>query len=223
MIENSKTIVVFAAHPDDEVMGCGGSIAKYVDSGKTVEIVYMTPSRNNKQRKLKEEEARNAAKVLGVNNIFFFGEHDRHVSYNQTTLNKTIRLLRKEKADLVFVPHPEEADRDHKATYEIVNEAVWLTSSQHMPHLGKSHSVLGLFLYEVWTPLKDFQLIEDVTNFMSKKTKALQQYKSQLSTVRYDEAIRGLNRYRGLMTSAGDYAEVFKIKSLKESLAGIIS
>ena len=39
---SSERILVFAAHPDDEIIGCGGSIAKYAKAGKQVSIIYLT-------------------------------------------------------------------------------------------------------------------------------------------------------------------------------------
>jgi LmbE family N-acetylglucosaminyl deacetylase len=65
--------------------------------------------------------------------------------------------------------------------------------------------------YEVWTPLSEFNYVEDISEFIDKKIAALKEHKSQIQQIRYDEAMEGLARYRGAMTGKGKYCEVFNI------------
>ncbi|MBI1971759.1 MAG: PIG-L family deacetylase [Candidatus Aenigmarchaeota archaeon] len=213
-----SSAMVFAAHPDDEIIGCGGTIAKYVDRGKAVDVVCVSSSGNEEERAVRGGEARRAAEFLGVRNLYFLGEPERFIDYNEKALKGAISILRSSRPDIVFAPHSGEGDRDHRAVYDIVNEAVWIASSPHMQDLGEKCDVRALLLYEVWTPMDEPHVAEDVTGFMDRKIEALGKHESQLSVIRYDEAAKGLNRYRGAMTGAGDYAEVFKIKFLKGSL-----
>lgn len=66
-------------------------------------------------------------------------------------------------------------------------------------------------MYEVWTPLQDMDHISDITENVEIKRKAILEYKSQCDVLQFDQAILGLNRYRGEMNSwpGGEYAEVF--------------
>jgi LmbE family N-acetylglucosaminyl deacetylase len=63
----------------------------------------------------------------------------------------------------------------------------------------------------VWTPLSEFNYIEDISEFIDKKIAALRKHESQIKSLRYDEAAEGLARYRGAMTGKGKYCEVFQI------------
>ena len=76
----SNSILVLAAHPDDEVLGCGGSIAKFSDNGAEVNVAFLADgisSRGVVQSKLNDElmnrrnAAKKACKILGANAIFF--------------------------------------------------------------------------------------------------------------------------------------------------------
>jgi hypothetical protein len=64
--------------------------------------------------------------------------------------------------------------------------------------------------YEVWSPLPQYDDVEDITPVMARKLKAVRCHRSQLGHFRYDAAIRGLNRYRGELAARCRYAEVFR-------------
>src|SRR3990170_5536531 len=219
MLENDlfKKIMVCGAHPDDEVIGCGGSIAKYIKNNRKVEVAYMSStdaSQDLDKARVREEEAKNACKLLGVKKFFFLREPGRYIQYNRRTVEKVITLLKAESPNCVYVHNAEDWDTDHRATYKIINEACWM-SGLDMPQCGRNVTdIKCILLYEVWTPLQDFQYSENISEFIGTKIRALQEYRSQLSSVRYDEAIKGLNRFRGIMSVSSKYAEVFKIKRL---------
>jgi LmbE family N-acetylglucosaminyl deacetylase len=66
-------------------------------------------------------------------------------------------------------------------------------------------------MYEVWTPLQRMDEIVDISPYVETKLAAVRAHKSQCAVLRFDEAVQGLNRYRGEMHSwpGGDFAEVF--------------
>ena len=66
-------------------------------------------------------------------------------------------------------------------------------------------------MYEVWTPMQRMDHIVDITPYVDIKRRAIRAHKCQCAVMKFDEAILGLNRYRGEMHSwpGGDYAEVF--------------
>jgi hypothetical protein len=63
--------------------------------------------------------------------------------------------------------------------------------------------------YEVWSPLTCHDWVEDISAVMARKLRAVRCYQSQLRLFRYDHAVRGLNRYRGILCAGGRYAEAF--------------
>jgi len=64
--------------------------------------------------------------------------------------------------------------------------------------------------YEVWTPLSQYDDVEDITSVMPRKLRAVRAHRSQVVDFKYDRAIAGLNRYRGEMAAKTRYAEVFQ-------------
>ena len=73
----NKSILVFAAHPDDEALGCGGTIALHAQTGAHVQVVFMTDGVNSRDnvQKIEVEERRDAAKeasrILGAQTPIF--------------------------------------------------------------------------------------------------------------------------------------------------------
>jgi hypothetical protein len=61
----------------------------------------------------------------------------------------------------------------------------------------------------VWSPLGRYDWVEDVGAVMARKLRAVRCYRSQLRVFRYDAAVRGLNRYRGVLGAGSRYAEAF--------------
>jgi LmbE family N-acetylglucosaminyl deacetylase len=214
-----KRVLVFAAHPDDDLIGCGGSLAKHVKLGNHVSVCYMTSgdagsldySKADLAR-IREDEARNAAQVIGFQDLTFLRNPDGYLECDQDNLRKLVELVRKKQANIVYVHHQSDAHQDHRTTFQLVNEAVGRAGTPLFQECkGEPWCVDTVLAFEVWTPLSDFEYVEDISEFIDKKIAALKKHESQVKTVRYDEAVEGLARYRGAMTGKGQYCEVFKI------------
>jgi LmbE family N-acetylglucosaminyl deacetylase len=215
-------ILVVSSHQDDEVIGCGGTIIKHHKKGDKIWIVYITagwsgiPKIKSKKEatKIREKEAQNACKILGVEKTIFIREKDRSISETGKIIQKLIKIIREIKPNFIYAPHPEEKDVEHKITYKTTKEASWLSKSAYFPNLGNpTKSIEAIYLYEVWTPMKDFFKKEDITNVIDIKTKALSMYKSQIGYLNLIDATIGLNMYRGSMIGTTKrFAEVFQIE-----------
>lgn len=216
-------VLIISPHHDDEVIGCGGTIVKHRKKNDKIWVVYITagwsgiPKIKSKQEaiKLREKEAWNACKILGVEKAIFMREEDRNISANSMIIQRLIKIMRKIKPNLIYTPHPNEQDIEHRITYEITKEAAWLSKSPYLPKLGRpTKSVETIYLYEVWTPMKDFFIREDITSVIDVKIKALLAYKSQLEYLNLIDAITGLNIYRGSMVgTTKKFAEVFQVEN----------
>ncbi len=215
-------VLVISPHQDDEVAGCGGAIIKHCQKGDKVCVAYVTAGWSGipeiKPRKeaikIREGEAMNACKILGVGKTIFMREKDRELSASNKITQKLISIIRKIQPNIIYVPHPGEKDREHKIAYEITKDAACLSKTSYLPELGKSTKALEIiYLYEVWTPMQNFFLKENITDVIDIKTKALLAYKSQLKYLNLVDAINGLNMYRGSMTNTTrKFAEVFQIE-----------
>lgn len=214
-----ERVMVFAPHPDDDIIACGGSIAKHVQKGHHVSIVYLSSGEAGSLSyvpedlaKIREAEAARAAGLLGVADLIFLSNPDGYISFTRETLEIIIRLIRSKKPTKVYLPHENESVLDHQQTHRLVWEACKRAAGPWFHDCGKeSWSVSSMLAYEVWTPLQNVTLAEDISDFISVKLAALREHQSQLADIAYDEAIEGLNRYRGITIGAGKYCECFQI------------
>ncbi len=212
-------VMVFAPHPDDDLLGCGGSMAKAVKAGHHITIVYMSSGEcgsvkysTEDLRLIREEEARKASQLLGIRDLVFMRYPDGNLQYTNERVLEIVTLLRRFHPQTVYLPHQQDRHHDHTATHQIVMEACkraagpWFQSCT-----GEAWQVPRILAYEVWTPLNQPSYYEDISAEMEIKKQALQCHCSQLENIAYDEAISGLNRYRSVMSGIGRYAECFQI------------
>ncbi len=214
-----KKIMVFAPHPDDDILGCGGSIAKHSHQGHEIIIVYMTSGEAGsltysceELATLRENEARQASLLLKVNETIFLRNPDGYFEYKRDNIVKIVSLLRTKKPDIIYLPHQLDGNEDHRVTNKLVLDACrrssgpWFQECQGIPWEVKT-----ILAYEIWTPLQDVSYSEDITPFMEQKLSALRLHVSQLKDIQYDEAIKALNHYRGIMSGKGQYCECFQV------------
>jgi LmbE family N-acetylglucosaminyl deacetylase len=214
-----EKLLVFAPHPDDDVIGCGGTIARYIAQGNQAAIVYVTSgeagsltSNSGELSSLREEEATQAAALLGVSDLVFLRQPDGYISWNQKLVETLVSIIRSRQPSMVFLPNEEEAVRDHQQSSQIILEACKRAAGPWFPACGEQPwSVDKILAYEVWTPLSRYNLTVDISDFMQLKLAALRQHGSQLADIAYDEAVQGLNRYRGVTSGTGQYAECFQL------------
>lgn len=215
-----KNILVFAPHYDDEAIGCGGTIAKHGAAGDEVHVVYMTRGDSTLPRgaeveqylALRESEAREAMDVLGVREGIFLGCDDRGLYPERPLLLKLVEIIRRVNPSIAYTPHPNDGDRDHRITTELVREAIWLSSSPYFANHGPRPSgPTKVRFYEVWSPLPAVSILEDITGVADTKRSAIQCYRTQTVHVDYAEATLGLNRYRGMLMGVDRFAEAFSM------------
>ena len=221
---NRQRILVFAPHPDDEVLGCGGTIAKHMERDNTVYVTFLTNgemsgSFNNPEQmaQIRKKEACGAAKILGVQlkNVTFFEFPDGQISpYNFEQFTQTLSHIRQIKPHLVYLPHEEEESFDHRCAFQLIWRALKMAPSSNYPLYGKPWWVSTVLAYEVWTPLASYQYGEAIGNQLKKKIRALRSYQSQSfgakKMSKYIERGEYLAGYRAAM-SIGDYREVFQV------------
>jgi len=202
-----RYVLVIAPHPDDESIGCGGTIYLHTQSGDRVHVVVLTSGerglRPPDRTPIREMEVRDAAEVLGVEQISFLRLPDlRLVDSIQVGAQLLHNVFNSGIPDLIYLPHPEEAHIDHGAVLPMVRAAL-----SKLEKGAKRPLLLG---YEVWTPLAVFDVIKDISGVIQQKLRAVRCHHTQIRHFRHDHAVRGLARYRGVMTARGRYVEVFR-------------
>jgi len=204
-----KRVLVLAPHPDDETLGCGGSIAIHATAGDPVKVVFLTNGSQGDSKcqfdcsdyvHLRRMEATAACDLLGVSDIEFWNYQDRSLSGTQGVLFQLIDLLDSYKPDMVYVPSPLEFHPDHRAACFLIYSAVQTGCHE-----------LDIAFYEINQPLYINTLV-DISGVAEKKKNAICAYQSQLSQLPYDKIILGLNHFRCLtLPEFVTHAEGFSI------------
>jgi LmbE family N-acetylglucosaminyl deacetylase len=197
----SGKIVVLAPHMDDEVLGCGGTIARHAQSGADVSVIFLTdgrhsdstiaalpePERGRRERELvdiRKQEAQRAGEILGVKNITFLDAEDGRLHSDTHAPARLRKVLELERPHLVYLPFFLESHADHCAASDVLIAAT--TGSRF------DFECRG---YEVWTPLFP-NLVVEIDATIELKKQALACYRSQLADMDYLHMGIGLNAYR---------------------------
>ena len=131
MIQNFNKILIIAAHQDDETIGCGGTIKKWSDSGKKINLVLVTDGSTgidqekqyNSIIETRNTELEDVKNILVINNIIKLNEKCQEVKNNKSTFHKIIKVIRKTQPDLIITHASIDKHRDHRTINEIVKEA----------------------------------------------------------------------------------------------------
>jgi len=221
-----KSILVVAAHPDDEVLGCGGTIAKHAQSGDKAHILIIAEgatSRHEKRDVKKSDDELNtlrlsafkAAQVMGAEKPRFGNFPDNRLDgVDLLDIVKLIETVVKEvQPHTVYVHHSGDLNIDH----QVVHRAV-LTACRPLP----GFCVKNIFAYETvssteWgvetqTPFRPTRFI-NISNTYLDKLAALEAYKTEIRPyphARSIDNIKALARTRGA-TVGLEFAEAYAV------------
>jgi LmbE family N-acetylglucosaminyl deacetylase len=205
-------VLCFAPHPDDEVIGPGGVLARHALQGDRVRVVLATDGTAGdpdgrfgtaeELRELRRGESRAGLEELGVGDVTFWGYPDGCVVTADDVEGIARRAAEEMQAfgpETVYLPWSGEGHPDHRALFAGVGLAI--------DRVGFAGEVLG---YEVWTAM-DPDVVIDITAAAERKRAAIRCYTTQLAYVDYEHVIFGLNAYRSLSFQAGrGFAEAFQ-------------
>ena len=187
-----RAAIVFAPHPDDETLGCGGLLAAYAASSVPVHVIVVTSGGYGEHGRAgtatRENESRAACARLGIPRVGFWRESDRGVACNESTVLRAMQDILRADANLVLAPSIHEIHPDHRAT-------AWIAIEAARRLVLQGHE-LRVAMYEIGHPLHRVDALVDITPFASVKREAVACYRSQLDIRSYDEVILALNRYR---------------------------
>lgn len=199
-----KKVLVLAPHPDDDIIGCGGTLYRYHLMGSEIVVVYMTDGRkgNNRYREdelifIRQNEARSASRIIGIDRLIFLDNRDSELTASHKTVTELSEILSDYKPEAVFLPFFMDNHYDHIATSQIFFSA------------ARSFPSSMCYSYGIWTPLPTFNIISDITTCLQTKILALHEHKSQLELFNFTEAVKGISRYHSAMSGGDGYAEIF--------------
>jgi LmbE family N-acetylglucosaminyl deacetylase len=207
----AKRALVLSPHPDDDVIGCGGTIAKLVAHGCEVTVLYLTDGRKgdptghfaeSRLVELREEEAKAACRLLGVKSSVFLRRQDGNLKPDASTLADVTATIRTTEPDAVYHPsffegffHP-----DHLQT-NVILDRVFSTADWGFSCYG----------YEIYTPIIPNRLV-DISAQARLKISAIEQHRTQ-QRIRTFTKILELNQYRAAILGplGSTHAEAFLV------------
>ncbi|MFD3381951.1 MULTISPECIES: PIG-L deacetylase family protein [unclassified Streptomyces] len=221
-------ILVFAPHPDDETLGCGGSIAHHIEMGRSVNVVFLTSgeqgvtgTRVERAGLVREQEAETALGKLGVaaQDVHFLRLPDGGLDpMDWDHFLQVLCILRQLRPSAVYLPHAADASFDHRQAFQLVWRALEKCASRSYPHAGQRHWVGTVLAYEVWSTLPAPSYLQRLDPAqIAAKHDALSCYSTQVKGEgEADYAGDGgvaLARFRGAM-SVGGHCEAFAVLRL---------
>jgi N-acetylglucosamine malate deacetylase 1 len=206
MLNKFKKAFILAPHTDDGELGCGGTIAKLIESG--VEVFYIAFSTAEEsvpdgfEKNELEFEVKRATTVLGIpeKNLLIYRFPVRKLNFSRQEILEILISLRSEhNPDLIFLPSLNDAHQDHKTVAEEGLRAF------------KNKTILGYEL--IWNNLKFSTdcFVSLARKHVELKVSALQEYQTQSNRpYMKDEFIRSLSRVRGVQIGC-EFAETFEV------------
>ena len=204
-----ERVVVVAVHPDDETIGCGGTIIKHLNRGGEVHCILVT--KGNAEQKVIWNKVKDAYHFTSVTELDLpeLDLMDKSLNELIPPLSKAISTIQPQ---TIIIPNRSDAHSDHKA---IFNAVASCTKAFRYPFIEKVLMMEVISETDFALPLPEGQFIAnyfvDISKEYAKKEEILEIYESELlpyPQTRNLSTMQALNRYRGSQINA-EYAEAF--------------
>ncbi len=213
-------VLIIAPHPDDEVLGCGGIIAKNVACNNETYVGVITkacePVFSEEYDKENKEHCLNAHKLLNVKETFFLDFPAAMLdSVDRCELNAAVASLIRDLApEEVYIPHRGDLHLDHKLTSDACMVALRPRNDYSVKRVY-AYETLSETEWEIPNSANAFvpNVFVDISEYIDLKLEAMKEYKKQLCKYpdpRSIEAIKALAMLRG-STISKEYAESFML------------
>jgi LmbE family N-acetylglucosaminyl deacetylase len=205
----SKTVLVVAAHTDDEALGCGGTIARHVAEGDTVCAVFLAdgvtsrPEASSTELKQRNAAADQAHRILGITKTYMLGFSDNRMDSLPLLdiVQKLEVVLREIRPQVVYTHHYGDLNIDHRITHQAT-----ITACRPVP----DSSVREIYTFEVlsateWnTPeVAPFvpSVFVDISDYLEIKMKALEAYELEMREEPHSRSMANVRRLAELRGS----------------------
>lgn len=220
-------VLAVSCHPDDIEIGCGGTLARYVDEGHNVTICHCANGnmghvliQPDELGKIRIEEARRGGEKMGVMDVITLNVGDLYVdSRDQKQVEAMTEIVRRVKPDVIITHDPDDYMKDHREVSHLVFDASF---SATVPHFAEGeHPFIGNFapiFYMDTLAGVNFQpeYYVNIGSTIERKLEALDCHDSQIKWMRdhdnvdFLDMVRTCAKYRGYQCGV-EYAEGFKI------------
>lgn len=193
-------VLAIGAHPDDVDMIAGGTIAKLVNRGKSVVIMDLTRGEMGTRGspELRQEEARCAARVLGVQERITLDLGDGRLEDNLENRRQVIEKIRAFRPKVVMGHYWEDLHPDHVAAGNILKSVMYPAGFANYPVEGEPYRPAE-FLYFMAHFTFEPSFIVDITGFHDQKIEAVKCFNSQLHAPGKQEPATGISQPDFLM------------------------
>ncbi len=186
-------LLVFAVHPDDAELSCGGILLTEKMKGKKTGVIDLTQGELGTRgtAETRKEEAAAAAKILQLDIRENLRMADGFFKNDEVHQRKVIVAIRKYQPEIIFCNAPEDRHPDHGRSAKLVEDAAFLSG------LRKIETTDNGILQEVWKPKYVFNFIQDkylhpnfvmdISDVMDQKLKAINAYGTQFNNLDLDE------------------------------------
>ncbi|MBD3799582.1 MAG: PIG-L family deacetylase [Epsilonproteobacteria bacterium] len=222
-MHSNKKILIVAAHPDDEVLGCFGTIGRLVKEGCEAYTLILGEGKTSRDEQRMVENKKDEIEVLnieikkandtiGIKKVFVEAFPDnRFDSVDLLDIIKVISRVKMEvKPDIIFTHYEHDLNIDHQITYKAV-----ITATRPM----EDESVKEIYSFEIlssteWNYPLSFSpdTYFDISDTIDIKINAMKEYKSELCDYPHPRSLEGIElnaKYQGMRVGK-KYAEAFK-------------
>lgn len=215
-------ILVVAVHPDDETLGCGGTLLKHKHNGDKIYWLICTKiDENSDYYTTRENEIKQASDTYKFDGIFSLGLKTMRVDeYSMSELiDKISKAINEVRPSIIYLPFKGDVHSDHRKIFEASYSC---TKAFRYPFINKIYMMETLSETEFAPSTKEDSFIPnsfvDISEYFEKKIEIMKIFKSEVAEhpfPRSEKNIRALAVLRGA-TCGCEYAESFML--LKENL-----
>lgn len=216
-----KKVLVFAVHPDDETLGCGGTLLKHKKSkDETFWLIGTNLSKEAGYSELqiskRKEEIKKVAKEYSFKDVFQldFPTTTLHKFDISILINSYKDIIHKVKPEIIYLPYHADAHSDHRVAFSAMAPVL---KSFRLPELKQSYMMETISETDYPFPDSDYTFKPDtfsvVDEFFEQKIEIMNYYQSEVMAghlPRSESSIRALARFRGSQANS-QYAESFKL------------
>lgn len=214
-------VMIVAPHPDDETLGCGGTILKHKSKADEIYWLIVTnisvEEEYDKGRVLQRQKEINAvSKKYGFINVFKlnFPTTKLDIIPKRQIIEAISKVIDDVRPEIVFIPNKNDAHSDHKITFESVMGSV---KTFRCPFIKRILMYETISETEFATPFQNDAFVpnsfSDISKYLDSKIAIMETYKGEMAAhpfPRSKENIKALATYRGA-TGGVKYAEAFMV------------
>jgi len=225
---NKADIIAFGTHPDDAEIGCGGTLIKLAERGRTVVVVDLVRGElgTRGSADIRAREAADSSKILGLHDRENLSLEDGNIAVTAEAKRRVVEAIRRWQPRAIFLPYWEDRHPDHANASRLIYEAAFLAGLPRYDTGQAPHRPTQLFYYMGWVEFTPTMIV-DITDQATRKLEAIYAFSTQfradaargpetrLTSPTTDWLIRSRMAYYGSLIRS-KYGEGFLIRGTLE-------